>query len=89
MVPWLFRAVNSDCSKAVVLYTRLWELLKFHLYNFPICLQGFLVPNLQILVLEPVLINGYGPPLKEKKRLNSGVIIENVKMGPKEVLFLD
>ena len=46
----------------------MWELLKFHLYNFPICLQGFLVPNLQILVLVPVLIDGYGPPVKKKKK---------------------
>ena len=40
-----------------------------------------MVPNLQILVLVPVLIDGYGPPVKKKKkkkskkkRLNSGVV---------------
>lgn len=96
MGPWFFRAVNSDCSKAVVLYTRSWELLKFHLYHFPICLQGFLVPNLQILVLEPVLINGYGPTLKEKegyilvsynRKCKSGTKGSSV-LGLKSVWFL-
>ena len=57
----------------------MWELLKFHLYNFPICLQGFLVPNLQILVLVPVLIDGYGPPVKKKKKKK--------KKGKKKVKF--
>lgn len=47
----------------------MWELLEFqYLYNFPICLQGFLVPNLQILVLVPVLIDGYGHSNKRRKK---------------------
>lgn len=51
-----------------------------------------MVPSLQILVVEPVLIDGYGPPVKEKRKKEAKfwcLIIENVKMGPKKVLFLD
>lgn len=58
----------------------MWELLNFHLYNFPICRWGFLVPNIQILVLVPVLIDGYGPPGKKKKKVKFWCrIIENRK----------
>lgn len=77
--------------RAVALYTRLWELLRFHLYSFLICVQGCLILNLQELILEPVLQDGCSLVKVKKEVAGAGrgnVFNRNCENGTKGSSFV-